>query len=211
MSGEAKHKAVKESPKSTIERLESLHPYEMLLYLAILASSLIFMFMIIAFSIRNLAGTQEVPYSLPKAFTFSTIILLLSNFRIGQLVKNFEQENLSEITRSLQISLLMSLSFIITQVFGWYKLYEQNLTISDDLSIAYLYVISGLHLFHVVGGLIYLVYCNFKCLSASGDGVKELVFFTNKFERMKLKLLNTYWTFLDISWLIIFFWFFFLF
>ncbi len=60
--------------QATLEKIERLHPHKMLLYLAIFGSSLIFLFMLIAFTASNghpAIQENNAQLSIPKAFIFS--------------------------------------------------------------------------------------------------------------------------------------------
>lgn len=211
MAGNTQHQQLKERKLSTIERLESLHPYQMLLYLGIAASTLVFVFMMVAFSVRVLAGHDAMNIILPKPFTLSSIIIVFSGFYVSRLVRKFRKEDMDGLFRYLQVTSILGLVFGMCQILGWFFLYHDNATLQTDLSAAYLYVISGLHLLHLVGGMIYISVLNVQLFAKMGDEVKELIYFTDKFQKLKLNLLTIYWRFLEISWLIIFLWFFVLF
>jgi cytochrome c oxidase subunit 3 len=211
MASEAQQNKILEGKSGTIERLENLHPYQMLMYLGILASVLIFMFMIVAFSIRAISYDNLDLIEFPKAFTLSTLILLYSGIRINRLLSHYEKENLGEIFRRLQITLILGFIFLVGQIMGWYLLFQEGWTLASDLSAAYLYVISGLHMIHLLGGIIYLIVLNIQVYLNLGNEIKELIYFTNQFQKLKLKLLITYWRFLDFSWLVIYLWFFLIF
>jgi len=211
MRQEAKKEELEKKNRSTIEKLENLHPYQTLLYLGIGASGLVFLFMIIAFSVRVWSSPLDFPLGLPKYFTLSTIILLFSGFRTSRLIKAYDVEDIHEIARNLQIILILGMAFTVSQVMGWLDLYNSQLSFQKDLSAAYLYVISGLHMLHLIGGLLFLGYLNYIVVTTRKDVVKQLVFFTNKFQRLRLSLLSIYWRFLDLSWLVLFVWFFLIF
>jgi cytochrome c oxidase subunit 3 len=211
MKQEAKDQKVKATNLSTLEKLENLHPYETLMYLGIIASSLVFLFMGIAFSFRVLGNQESIPFYLPKFFTISTLLLLISGFRLRKIMNSFDGEDANELARNLQIVLILGLTFSITQVLGWMEMYDQGRSTEGEFSIVYLYIISAVHLFHLFGGVVFLFYLNYQAFAVKDDSVKQLIFFTNGFQRLKFKLLISYWRFLDLSWLILFLWFFLIF
>ena len=201
----------KEIRKSTFSRIERMHPYKITMYLSIIGSSLIFLFMILAFNISQPYINNYEYFRFPRAFVVSTIILLLSSFTISKITHFYKYDNLKGLTNALGITLFLGLFFVCIQYLGWLELSSQGIIFTGMASDSYLYVISGLHVFHCLGGLIYLGYVYYNVIKIPKDPVYALLLFTNPFEKMKLELLAIYWHFIDILWMAIFFYFLFTF
>jgi len=73
-----------------------------------------------------------------------------------------------------------------------------------NVASSYVYVISGLHFAHMIGGISALGLMIYQHSKVLGDPVKELIFFTNPFEKTKIDLVATYWHFTDVVWLVLF-------
>jgi cytochrome c oxidase subunit 3 len=56
----------------------------------------------------------------------------------------------------------------------------------------------------VIGGLSALGHLIYQHTKVFGDPIKELIFFTNPFEKTKTDLVSLYWHFTDAVWLILF-------
>jgi cytochrome c oxidase subunit 3 len=94
---------------------------------------------------------------------------------------------------------------LVFQAFGWMEFFSLGFGFPTvNVASSYVYVISGIHFAHVIGALIGLTYILIQQFRSLGDPVKELIFFTNPFEKTKLDLIATYWHFTDIVWLILF-------
>jgi cytochrome c oxidase subunit 3 len=194
----------------TLERIEQLHPHKMLLYLAIFGSSLIFVFMLIAFSATyNFQANRGILESMemPKAFTFSTIILLLSSYFVSRFSRAWEQEKLKKLRNLLAISVGLGFLFTLSQYWGWHTLDKSGHTLSDVGSGAYLYVISGIHILHLIGAMFFMTYQFISISNISNDPVRTLIAITNPHQKMRLDMLTTYWHFMDFLWLGLFFYF----
>ncbi|RMF25339.1 MAG: cytochrome c oxidase subunit III, partial [Bacteroidetes bacterium] len=102
----------------------------------------------------------------------------------------------------------LSLAFLVLQFFAWRSLFAQNVFINTDNSASYLYLLSGLHFLHVVGGLPFLIWFWRQARKRLREPVSELVYFSDPDKRLKLRLLTLYWHFLDGLWiyLVLFFW-----
>ncbi|MCC5921111.1 MAG: cytochrome c oxidase subunit 3 [Cyclobacteriaceae bacterium] len=200
MAGDSK----KADELSFFERLEKMHPFKMLLYLSIFGSCLIFGFLIIAFTLSTQAFDPLEDASLPIGFVVSTFIILLSSYTIGSLTKRYANDDLAGVKRSLMYTLFLGIIFFILQILGWRELQEQNIFFSGTPSQSYLYVISGAHLIHLIGGLFFILYLWIRSARSATDPVKSLLFLSNSYYSVKIKMAVVYWHFLDISWVVLF-------
>lgn len=192
--------------ETTFQQIEKLHPHKLLLYLSLLGSSLIFMFMVTAFTTsRPDLGLDG--FQFPKAFMVSTVLLLLSSYTISHLVQFYEKDNVKEMRNYLGWTLLLGLAFALSQYFGWRQLNDSGIYLAGRASGAYLYVISGLHVVHVLGGLAFLGYLFAEMTVVAKDPIKSLIMVTNPYQKIKLEMLTVYWHFMDAVWLILFFYF----
>ncbi len=193
--------------ESSFQQIEKMHPYKMLMMLAIVGIAMIFVFLVIAYtvSIPNYFQTSEV--RLPKIFTLATIILLGSSFALNLAVKAFHEDNMRQLNFMIFLVLLMGVIFTGCQFLGWLDLKESGIFLAGKSSGTFLYVISGLHLMHLSGGILFLLLALVKTYKVRQDPVKALIMVTNPFDRLRLELLTEYWHFLCALWLFLFFFF----
>ena len=197
---------------TTLERIEKLHPHKMLLYLAIFGSSLIFAFMLIAFTASYTApGPDEPAFVMPKAFVFSTLILLVSSYFVTQFLKLYRNDEMKKLRNYLGITAVLGFVFTISQYWGWHQLENIGYGLTGMNSGAYLYVISGLHILHLVGGIFFMTFQFIRVSRVANDPVKTLIMVTNPYQKMKMEMLTAYWHFLDILWVGLFLYFLFMF
>ncbi len=202
------YKKTRTPPNSfTLSELEKMHPHKMMLMLGILGSSLIFIFLLIAYAVAKPLMPEEVAVPFPKGFVISTLLLLTSSFTISRSVEFFVKEKTKQLKRTLLITLILGFLFSISQFLGWNELSGHNIYNSSREAAVYLYVLSGLHILHVIIGLIYLAYCYILSLKKTTDAVLQLIFFTNPYRKLQLELLTTYWHFIDALWMVLFFYF----
>lgn len=192
--------------ESTMARLEKIHPHKMLLYLAIFGSSLVFLFMITAYTFSR-PDEDYIDFAMPKSFVVSLVLLLLSSFAISKALPAFKKDKIKEVKKALEITLLLGLAFTISQYVGWYELNRSGIHLTGKDSGAYLYIISGLHILHLAGGLVFLTLAYTKVTTVYRDPVKTLILITNPYQRVRLEMLITYWHFIDALWVVLFFYF----
>jgi cytochrome c oxidase subunit 3 len=193
--------------ESSFQQIEKMHPYKMLMLLGILGVAMIFMFLVIAYSVSITNHTQLLEVRLPKIITLGTIILLGSSIALNMAVKAFHEDNMRQLNFMIFLVLLMGAIFTGCQFLGWLGLKESGVFFVGPSSGTFLYVISGLHLIHLAGGMLLLVLAFVKSYQVRRDPVKALIMVTNPFDRLRLELLSVYWHFLTALWLLLFFFF----
>jgi len=67
-------------PKTWFQKIEKLHPYETLLYLGMLGSGIIFLFLAVAFLSSGREYLRGLNEQMPLAFLVSTFLLVLSGY-----------------------------------------------------------------------------------------------------------------------------------
>ncbi len=186
------------------QRLERLHPYETLLYLGMIGSGLIFLFMAVAFvfsGLNQLGGYNE---HVPIAFLISTMMLILSGYTVTKLRLYFQEERVDKLIGSLKITIWLGIIFTLLQLLGWYELAEMGIDFKGIPSGSFLYVLTGIHIFHLLGALIFAVILLIQFQKRQKDQIQRLILLTNPFEKMRIRLFTVYWHFMDVVWLILF-------
>ncbi|TAF35780.1 MAG: cytochrome C oxidase subunit III [Cytophagales bacterium] len=187
--------------KSTwLSRLENTHPFVMMLYVSMLGIGGVFFFLVLSFA------TSQISFKLsayPKAFLVSTPLLLACSWALERAKHFFALEDLKSLFKMLLISTLFALAFMVSQFLGWGELQLYGIGFRGLAAGSYLYLISGLHLLHVLAGFIFLVYFLIQTRRRYNDSVKILIAITNPFEKTKLDLLALYWHFMDFLWIVL--------
>lgn len=191
-------------PQTWLQRLESLHPYETLLYLGMIGSGLIFLFLVIAFLFsgsNQLAGSN---HRIPVAFLISTFMLILSGYTATKMRLHFQEENISKLESSLRNTFLLGVIFTILQVAGWKELTDMGINFTGLPSGSFLYLLSGIHIFHLLGAMVFALILLFQLRKTQEDAIRKLILVTNPFEKMRIRLFTLYWHFMDLIWLVLF-------
>lgn len=192
------------TPKTTLQRLENLHPYETLLYLGMFGSGLIFLFLVVAFLYSGLSQLEGLNNRMPLAFLASTFMLVLSGYTATKMRLHYHEENISKLEVSLRNTFILGLIFTLLQFLGWKELSDMGIRFTGIPSGSFLYLLSGIHIFHLLGAMIFALILLFQLRKIKEDGIKKLVMITNPFEKMRIRLFTVYWHFMDAIWLILF-------
>lgn len=193
--------------ESSFQQIEKMHPYKMLLLLGILGIAMIFLFLVIAYSVSIANHGQLAEIRLPKIITLGTIVLLASSIALNMAVKAFHEDNMRQLNFMIFLVLLTGAIFTGCQFLGWLGLKESGVFFTGHSSGTFLYVLSGLHMIHLAGGMLLLALAFAKSYQVRRDPVKALIMVTNPFDRLRLELITVYWHFLTALWLLLFFFF----
>ncbi|MFY0591688.1 cytochrome c oxidase subunit 3 [Roseivirga sp.] len=197
--------------KEAFKRIEGMHPHLVLLYVSMIGSAIIFLFTVVAFTVSRPPEADFLSTNFPKSFVVSTFVLLLSSFTVSKILPAFEKDDLDEVKKWLGLTLLLGFAFSVSQLTGWKELQSYNILFTGNRSGAYLYVISGLHVLHMAGVMIFAFVLLMECHKTSQDSVKHLMYATNPYQKVKLRILTDFWHFVDAVWIVLFFYFLFIF
>ncbi len=178
-------------------------PLQFMLWLAVGASGLIFLFLMSTYVVRrnNVNGWNAQP--LPSLFWFSTLAILLSSITLSRANKAFKTEHFLVFRAMMGSTLGLGIAFILLQILGWNQLFSGGITLSKSVSGAFVFIISGVHLLHILGGLVFLVIVFVEALK-NIKYVDSFVYSVNPPNQLKLNLVSIYWHFVDVLWLILF-------
>ncbi|MGI4831925.1 MAG: cytochrome c oxidase subunit 3 [Janthinobacterium lividum] len=197
--------------ESAFSRIERLPPLQLMLYLALLGITILFGVLVALYAASR--GYSSLPigaHPFPRYFSLSTVVLLVSSYTLAQAPRLYRADDLPNLVRCLGATLLLGCIFSGLQVQGWRELMQQGVFFTGERSGTFVYVISGLHVAHVLAGLLLLLAQLLRTAYAARDGVRALVFIRNPYYRRKLRLLGIYWHFIDGLWVVLFSFFLFL-
>jgi cytochrome c oxidase subunit 3 len=140
-------------------------------------------------------GNQWDLIPLPDMFYVSTFLILISSL-FGYFSINYcKSDNFKMLTRCLLCTIILGLSFSIFQFLGYSSLYDAGKVFSgNNHASSYIYVLTGIHLVHLFGGLISLIFIFFRSLKKN----------YNSSNLHGLKLGIRFWHFLAILWIYLF-------
>ncbi|MGY3087315.1 cytochrome c oxidase subunit 3 [Hymenobacter sp. UYAg731] len=193
---------------SSFGRIERMPPLLVAGYLAMVAITIMFVMLVAAYVATRLrSGVPTGLHALPRFFSLSTIVLLVSSYTMGQARRLYAQDDLGSLARCLGATLLLGCIFAGLQVLGWRDLMTQGVLFQGSTSTSsgqFVYLISALHVAHLLGGMLFLLALLLRVTHADRDAVRALVFIRNPYYRRQLQLLGTYWHFIDVLWVALF-------
>lgn len=144
-----------------------------------------------------------VSFDLPNAFYTSTLLIVLSSLTFLLAKRSIKQNRRPSTSLFLVATLLLGIGFVIFQIEGFKELYEAGLYFAGEQSTvksSFIYGITLAHLAHIAGGLIVLLVVLF-------NHFKKRYSATNL---LGLELGSIFWHFVDILWIYLFLFFYFI-
>ncbi len=191
-----------------------------LVILGIISIVMLFAGLTSGYIVRQGEG-KWVEFALPQTFIISTIIILLSSIPMQWALVSIRKDNRKNMSIGLILTALLGLGFVFTQYMAWSELFGQGIAFTGrikDVSTDYtyipsgietaeqagdagnvagsfLYVITGLHVLHLLAGIIalFVVFSRATSNKYSSANYNEV------------KMCTIYWHFLGGLWLYLFF------
>jgi cytochrome c oxidase subunit 3 len=148
-----------------------------------------------AYVVRQSAGNW-LEFKLPSVFLYSSFSILLSSITLHMSYSNFKKGNEKSYKLFLIATMALAMMFIMFQYQGWIAMQNIGIDLAGNPSGSFVYVISGLHAAHVLGGIGILTVALVQAY-----GQKYQV--TSK-RLLRFQLTSQYWHFVDILWIYLF-------
>jgi cytochrome c oxidase subunit 3 len=181
------------------QRVRRIHPKKFALWMAIVSMIMFFSAFTSAYIVRRAAGGW-LSFPLPTEFFLSTAAILASSVAFYVSKKAYLQGNSKLFKTLFYTGFVLGFAFIALQYAGWQALYAMNIEIQTNQSSSFLYLITGAHVVHVLGGIAALVMTMIGVIRGKYNVPMPK-------RTLKLELVYTYWHFVDILWvyLLVFF------
>ncbi len=176
--------------------VKKIHPYKFTLWVALGSIVMMFAGFTSAYIVkRNQANWQG--YDLPLIFYYSTAVIILSSLTMHMAVRNFKLYKMQQYRQLLVVTGLLGIAFMVMQWIGFTTLQNNGIKLigpGSNVSGSFLAVIAGVHMAHVLGGVIALALMFRRAFSQK----------SRSYSRVGIEVMATYWHFVDILWIYLF-------
>jgi cytochrome c oxidase subunit 3 len=171
----------------------AMNPKKFAMWLFIVSASMVFAAFTSAYLVRRAAGNW-FEFELPSMFYVTTAIILLSSVTMHWAYLSAKRNSLEMTKVAISITTVLGIAFFVGQWFAWGALVRENVYLVGNPSGSFVYVLSGFHMLHIVGGLVFLLIVL----------VATFKFKVHSKRMTQMELCATYWHFLDVLWLYLF-------
>jgi cytochrome c oxidase subunit 3 len=191
----------------TTER-KKIHPHKFALWVAMGSILMMFAGLTSAYVVKKSAGNWR-NYELPPIFWASTVAIMASSVTIWLALRAFRNREMPKYRVLVTTTLALGVLFGVLQYLGFLELYSQPqqvimngaaetgyapVRVDGNPSESFLFIISGLHLLHIAGGIVALAIVFFR---AFRKRVKT-------YSSTGLEIVSSYWHFVDLLWIYLF-------
>ncbi len=175
---------------------QKIHPHKFTLWVGMGSIVMMFAALTSAYIVKK-NQSSWLEFELPRIFWYSTFVILASSVTIQLAIKAFKAREMNRYRNLVTITAILGVLFLVMQGLGFQSLELKNIALTgakSNSAASFLFVITFLHMLHVLGGVIALLVIFFK---AYRQKVKN-------YSAMPIELAGTYWHFVDAIWIYLF-------
>ena len=170
-----------------------------MIWLGIASSVMLFTIMLAIYVIRR-SASDWIDVKLPNVFLISTVVIILSSLTLHNANQAFRHERFDSYRTNMATTLVLGTLFMLLQGWGWRQMVRSGIGLTGNPSGSFVYIISGVHLLHILIGLIFILVVLAEALRRR-PYVDSFVYSVNPPNQLKIRLITLYWHFVDILWI----------
>jgi cytochrome c oxidase subunit 3 len=138
------------------------------------------------------SNAHGIKIILPQAFMYSTTVIIVSSITLFMASRAAKRLEFAKQKLFLWITAFLGVAFFAIQIYAWSVLIRMGVYfINPNASQSFIYVFTGMHLIHILGGLGLLIYAITGSYKNIGQ-VKNLY---------RMEFASIFWHFIDIIWI----------
>jgi len=178
-----------EEPKKPI----SMNPKLFAMWLFMGSIFMLFAAFTSAYIVRQAEGNW-VQFDLPSLLWITSGVIVLSSVTIQWAYFEAKKDNLDQVKILTLVTTILGIAFAVGQLYAWSQMVDNNIYLVGNPSGSFVYILTGLHGAHVLGGIIYLLIVL----------VSTFRYQVHSKNMNQLTMCVTYWHFLGGLWLYLF-------
>ncbi|MDB4012961.1 cytochrome c oxidase subunit 3 [Cyclobacteriaceae bacterium] len=171
-------------------KLKSVNAKKFALWLFIVSICMLFAGLTSAYIVKKSDG-RWLEFDMPDMFLYSTLVLVLSSVAMHWTYLKAKDNSLKAVKIGITATAAIAIAFFYMQYLSWVKLVAQDVFLVGNPSGSFVYIFSGLHLAHLIGGLVFLLVVFFDTMNYKVHSKSMLA----------IEMCTTYWHFLGGLWI----------
>ncbi|MCX7551667.1 cytochrome c oxidase subunit 3 [Xanthomarina sp. F2636L] len=170
---------------------------KMMLWFGIISLIMSFAGWTSAFVVSSTRPDWLSDFQLPNAFIISTVVIISSSITFILAKKALKNNQRQQTTFWLFTTLILGIVFIASQFLGFQQIIDLGYNFTgptSNITMSYIYLIAVVHILHVIVGLICLLVVIYNHFKQKYQPTKML----------GMELAATFWHFIDILWIYLF-------
>jgi len=175
------------------EQRKKIHPHKFTLWVGLASIIMMFAGLTSAYIVKRDAPNWT-SFTMPRAFWYSTAVILLSSLTVQMALKAFKEREMQRYRNMITLTTILGVIFVMLQWMGFRQIWNSGVSFKGSGGGQFLYIIAGLHALHVLAGIIALVILFIKAFGTR----------TRSYNSVPVELMSTYWHFVDLLWIYLF-------
>ena len=175
---------------------KSIHPHKFVMWVAIGGIVMMFAGLTSAYIVKK-NQSSWLQFDLPIQFYYSTAVIVLSSIAMFLSLSAIKVGKIGQYKAMISVTAVLGITFLLMQYLGFKDLQSRNITLvgaRSNSAASFLFVITFLHMLHVLGGVIALTLFRVKANSKK----------TTESKIVSVEILSNYWHFVDLLWIYLF-------
>lgn len=172
---------------------KKIHPHKFTLWVGLGSIIMMFAGLTSAYIVKG-SQPEWATVEIPQVFYYSTAVILASSITIQMALKSFKERSMMQYRRLITVTAFLGALFIALQLIGFNQLWNRGINLRGSGAGQFLYIIFGLHVLHVLGGVLTLLVMFIRAYSSK----------MRNYNPVTIELASTYWHFVDLLWIYLF-------
>ncbi len=178
------------------EQRKKLHPHKFTLLIAMGSIVMMFAGLTSAYVVKS-NQVNWLQFPMPPAFWYSTLVMLTSSLTVHLAAKAFRAREMPRYRTLITLTAGLGILFVVLQCIGFNWLILNGVKIlgaGSNAAGSFLGVITGIHMVHVLGGVVALLIMFFRAFNSR----------SKNYSSTSIEMAGMYWHFVDILWIYLF-------
>jgi len=162
------------------------------MFIALAGILMFFMAFVSAYIVRkDMPNSAWIPLDVPRILWLNTLILVASSFTLARAHSRFAAKDDEGFRHWWATTTVLGILFVAGQIIAWHQLAAQGIFLASNPSSSFFYVFTGAHGVHLLGGILALLYVQFRATRKVARGTA-------------IEVVSMYWHFMDGLWVFLF-------
>jgi cytochrome c oxidase subunit III len=162
------------------------------MFIALAGILMFFMAFVSAYIVRkDMPNSAWIPLDVPRILWLNTLVLIASSLTLGRAHNRFTAQDEEGFRHWWATTTFLGILFVAGQIIAWRQLAAQGIFLASNPSSSFFYVFTGAHGLHLLGGILALLYVQFRATRKVARGTA-------------IEVVSMYWHFMDGLWVFLF-------
>lgn len=162
------------------------------MFIALAGILMFFMAFVSAYIVRKgMPNSAWIPLQVPRILWLNTLVLIASSITLGRAHNRFKAQDEEGFRHWWATTTFLGVLFVAGQIIAWRQLAAQGIFLATNPSSSFFYVFTGAHGAHLLGGILALLYVQFRATRKVTRGTA-------------IEVVSMYWHFMDGLWVFLF-------